>query len=231
MFYLIVAYGLLKAPIIGKYVSIINTLFHEVGHAIASFSTGGKVEKIELLASAEGTAWSSSRFWIGRVFTSLAGYVASSLTALLFLSFIYTENYFLLLATLIFIVAFSFVFWIRNLYGFIWVITATFISWSLLKLNNTFLTENFLLLITAIIFIESIRSSFVIMKLSFTQPKDAGDATSLWRSILIIPPQIWGMFFFLQSLAFGAIGILLFLDNESVVEIVNTVTNILTYQF
>lgn len=208
--FIIIAFILLKIPVIGKYVAVVNTLIHEVGHALVSKLTFGSVDKIELFSNTEGTAWSSSRFWIGRVLTSLAGYPAASATGFLFLYLIYNQKYIYVLIILLVVLIFSFIFWIRNLYGLFWVITFSAFIVALIMYNNTILTENVLLFITSIIFVESITSAFTILKLSITQPTNAGDATNLWKSIIFIPSPVWGVLFFSQSLVFGYMGIKLF---------------------
>ena len=71
--FLLLAFILLKVPVLGKYVSVVYTVFHEFGHALVSKLTGGHIEKIELFHNSEGVAWSSNRFWLGRVLTGLAG--------------------------------------------------------------------------------------------------------------------------------------------------------------
>lgn len=209
--FIIIAFILVKLPVVGRYVAVVNTLIHEVGHALAAKLTFGKVEKIELFANTEGTAWSSSRFWIGRVITSLAGYPTASATGFLLLYLIYNQKYLYVLIILLSFLIISFIFWIRNLYGLFWVITfSAFIVW-LIVYNNVTLTENVLLFITSIVFVESITSAFTILKLSISQPGNAGDATSVWKSIIFIPPQVWGVLFFSQSLFFGYLGISLYI--------------------
>lgn len=211
IFFIVIAVILLNIKVIGKYVAIVNTLFHEVGHALMAMLTFGKVEKIELFANTEGTAWSSSRFWIGRVLTSLAGYPAASATGLLFLYLISNQKYLYVFIILIAVLLLSLIFWIRNLYGFFWVVTFSSLFVVLIWYGNVTLAENVLLLITSIIFVESITSAFTILKLSFTKPTDAGDTTSLWKSIIFIPSPVWGILFFAQSLVIGYLGINLFI--------------------
>lgn len=174
--------------------------------------TFGKVEKIELFANTEGTAWSTSRFWIGRVLTSLAGYPAASATAFLFLYLISNQNYFYVFVIIVFVMVFSLIFWIRNFYGAFWVITFTATFVTLIWYGNQTLNENILLFITSIILVESVFSAFDILKLSFMKPTDAGDTTNLWKSIIFIPSPVWGILFFVQSLAFGYLGINLFIQ-------------------
>jgi len=209
--FIVIAYVFLKLPIFGKYVSVVNTLFHEVGHALMALLTGGQVEKIELFSNSEGVAWSSNRFWLGRVLTSLAGYPTASATSFLFLYLISKGDYIYVFIILIAVLVFSFIFWIRNLYGLLWVITFTALFTLLALYGSEVLVSNILLIITSIIFVESITTSFDILKLSFSQPTRAGDATSLWKSIIFIPSPIWGVLFFVQSIVFGTLGVSLFL--------------------
>lgn len=207
VFYIIISSILLYIPIVGKYLSIINTLFHEAGHAIVAKLTFGKIEKIELFSNTEGLAWTSSPFWIGRVFTSFAGYPAASATSFLFLYFISKHEYFYLFIILCFVIVFSLIFWIRNIYGVLWAISSLGLIYYLITNGNEEIIKAVLLMITTILFFESLKSAFIILKLSFKQPMDAGDATSLWKSILFIPPQVWGIVFFLQALVFSCMGL------------------------
>lgn len=203
---------LLKTPVVGKYLGVLNTLIHEVGHAVISIVTGGKVEKISLFVNTEGAAWSSNRFWIGRILTSLAGYPASSLTALLFIYLLKEEKYLYILFVILFISTFSIIFWIRNLYGFLW--TFSFVSllvWIITSSYVEYLGVIFFL-ITAIVLVDSILASFDILKLSFKQPMNAGDATGACRSLIFVPPQVWGVMFFLQSVIVGLIGVKMYIS-------------------
>lgn len=49
------------------------------------------------------------------------------------------------------------------------------------------------------VFVQSIISAFVILKLSVTDRKNAGDATNL-ANITFIPTLVWGTLFFVQSI-------------------------------
>lgn len=211
MLFVALVYGLKKVPIVGKYISVYNTLIHEVGHALAAIFTGGRVNKIKLFMSAEGVAQHQSRFWLGTLITSFAGYPTSSATTLLFIYFIVIERYdiVLMISTALFLI--SFIFWVRNTYGMIWLVSFSAIFASLLWLDITVLNQYIVYFLTAILFVESIRTAFEILILSFKSPNDAGDATSMWKSAIIIPPQLWGLFFYGLSLFAGYLGIQLFL--------------------
>ena len=201
--FIIMAILLTKLPIAGKYFAIVNTLIHEVGHQLASIITFGKAHKIQLFANTEGLAFSSHRFWIGRFITALAGYVFSSFMAAIFFFLIYKGRYDLVIYILLAILAISMIFWIRNWYGFFWILTfsAGFV-WLLWKAEGPII-EYVVLFLVSILLVESITSAFGIMYLSFKVPAQAGDATSLAQLTYLIPTQIWGILFFGQSLYFG----------------------------
>jgi hypothetical protein len=207
LLFLLIAIVLTKMPIAGKYFAVANTLIHEVGHQLASILTFGKPHKISLFSNTEGLAFSSHRFWLGKFITSLAGYVFSSFMACTFLFLISKGRYDIVIYIFLTILGVSMLFWVRNLYGFFWILTfsAGFV-WLLWKANGPII-EYVVLLLVSIIFIESITSAFEVMYLSFKTPLQAGDATSLARHTFVIPAQIWGIFFFIQSLYFGWLGL------------------------
>lgn len=209
--FLILAFILLKVPVLGKYVSVVYTVFHEFGHALVSKLTGGHIEKIELFHNSEGVAWSSNRFWLGRVLTGLAGYPFASAISYLFLYLIDKQMYNYVYVILLSIIVFSLIFWVRNIYGLLWSVTAVGLLWGLANLENTLIIENILFLIIAVVVVEAIISSFTIFKLSIYQPFNAGDATLLWKSIIFIPAPIWGALFSFQSIMFGYLGLRIFL--------------------
>lgn len=204
--FIALAFILLRVPVLGKYLAVINTLIHEMGHALVALITGGRVEKIELFANTEGTAWTRNHR-LGRLFISAAGYPFASGIAWLFLYLIYNENYAVILIILASVLVISFLLWIRNIYGFLWVVTFGAFFAVMFWLDDLTLIENVLLVVTAVVFVESITTAFTIMVMSFRTPKRAGDATNLERTTFIVPAQIWGTLFFVQSLLFAWNGI------------------------
>lgn len=200
--FIVAAFFLLNVKVVGPYLSIVNTLFHEFGHALAAILTFGKIDRIELFSNTEGTAWTSNPYWIGRVITSFSGYPFASAISFLFMYYLNVGNYLHILIIIALVVIFSLIFWIRNLYGFLWSISSIVALYFLVMYGSDFWIEKILFLIVSLMFVESIKSSWTILKLSFKQPLDAGDATNMWKSIVLIPPQVWGVLFFLQSVLF-----------------------------
>lgn len=201
--FLVLAIILTKLPIAGKYFAVANTLIHEVGHQLASILTLGKAHEIHLFSNTEGVAYSSHQFWIGKFITGLAGYVFSSFMACTFFFLIFKGRYSVVIYILLAILGVSLLFWVRNVYGFFWIITFTAAFVWLLWKAEGLIIEYVVLFLVSIIFIESITSAFEIMYISFKTPLQAGDATSLARLTLLIPAQAWGILFFVQALYFG----------------------------
>lgn len=204
---------LLSLPVIRKYVAVINTMIHEAGHAVASKLTGGEVVKINLRMNTEGTAWSRNGY-LGGIIVSAAGYPAASLFAFsMLLLFKHGLIMTAAVAYLAIIVGMG-ILWVRNLYGIIWVTSIT------LSMVALFLADQYynwdampymLLVVVMIVLVQSVVSAFHIMLISFKTPRNAGDASSLARAVKIIPPQAFGVLFFLQSIIFLILSIRLFI--------------------
>lgn len=205
--FIILAVILTQMPIIGKYFSIVNTLIHETGHSIIAIVTGGRVESVSLFSNTEGATLSSYQYWIGGFLTGVAGYVFSSFMAFLFMILIYKRKSGYVLSILLGILLVSLLFWIRNPFGLFWVITVIIgFSFVLVKGSKTVL--NYVaLFITSLLLVESVTSAFEIMYLGFVSSGSAGDATNLAKLTLIIPTQVWGILFFIQSLFFARLGL------------------------
>lgn len=205
--YLVIAVIITSIPILGRYVSMVATLIHEFGHGLAAILCGGRLKQIHLYANTEGVALTTHTDWFSKFLTSLAGYIFTSVFGLLSIWIISIGATKLLIFIYLCVLVLTLLLWIRNFYGFIWIISFAGLFLLLLIYANDFYIEHILLLLTCIIYIESIKSAFIIMYLSFKQPQEAGDTTSLKEITKLIPTCIWGILFFVQSLYFGWQGI------------------------
>jgi len=200
---LIVTFFVLRIPVIGKYLRVVNTMIHESGHALAALLTSGKVYSISLFTNTEGLAITGSRHWFGRVTVAISGYTFSSFFA--FLTFyLYSQDKYELIVYILggFCLANLLFLWVRNLYGIVWLVSFTGILW----LSNHFLTHHamayFILFVISILLSESVSSAFTILRLSIKEPTRAGDAKSM-RDATYLPTVFWGIIFFAQSLLFA----------------------------
>lgn len=197
--HIILAYVVTLIPIIGKYFAALNTMFHEDGHALSSMLLGGRVKRISLFSNTEGEAITASRFWIGRVITSYAGYTFSSLIAFVCFFLISVGEVKYVLYGFIGFAVVNLVLWVRNFYGIIWLISFISLCGVLLYYGSENLQIFITFFLSAIILTQSVSTAFIILVLSFKDSKNAGDATNLAKHTFIVPAFIWGMLFFGQS--------------------------------
>lgn len=177
----------------------VNTLIHELSHALATLVLSGKVMYIHLFSDQSGVTLSSyTSVWKG-IPISLAGYTGSALfTVLLFFLFAHRK----VKAGLIVIAALALLgllLFVRNSYGMIW--SGGFIAITILVFIAAppWLRNGYYLLIAFICLVESVLSSLTILSLSFLNPSAAGDAANL-SEYTQVPAFVWAIFFALFSL-------------------------------
>ena len=78
---LVVAFLLPRLPVVGKFFNIINTLIHELGHALMSLLLHGKVMKIQIFQDTSGVTTTKSDSKFKSTLVSLAGYPFASVMA------------------------------------------------------------------------------------------------------------------------------------------------------
>ena len=204
--FLLFAFLLIHVPLFGSYIKIINTLIHESGHAMIALLSG-KVERISLFMNSEGVTYSSQSTWIGSFVTSLAGYIFASFMAFLSFLFIGKNKQTIFIDILLGFIFLNLIFWVRNPYGIFWLCSFAVGFLFLLIKGSQNVRDHSLLLIASILLVDSVNSAFEILYISFSQPYAAGDAANLARLTVIIPAQIWGIFFFLQAIWFCYFGL------------------------
>lgn len=194
VYYVIGAFLLGVIPVAGKYVAVINTFLHEVGHALMAHLLGGRVQSISLFANTEGTAVTAHSGRLSRNFTAFAGYPFASFCGFVMVWAIKNgySSYILLGWCSLLIIAF--ILWIRNLYGFFWSASFGIMTYYVMFKNETFKVP-FVYFITAVVVVQSVISALTIFYLSITRPDDSGDAANLARATVVIPAFVWGMVF------------------------------------
>lgn len=184
---------------IGMSVAIANTMVHESCHAIMSLVTGGRIRGVSLSADTSGLAETTSNSRIAKILVSYAGYTGSSLVAVGLFYLLYLGKYEWIIYFFIVLSAINWLFWVRNLFGFLWL--TAFIGMMVFFLYKHFevLLVHISILLTCTVLVQSIVSAFVILKVSITDRRNAGDATNLAR-FTFIPTLVWGALFFVQSI-------------------------------
>ncbi|WP_445488684.1 M50 family metallopeptidase [Niallia sp. 03133] len=188
-------------PIIGRYIALINTLIHEVCHVIAAIFTGQKLRlrhKINLHYDSSGIAITQIDSWLGQIVVAYMGYTGASLATYGFF-YLLSKHYYTAILYIFLTVAFlSTILWIRNIYGFVWILSfIVIVCWIIYK-DNSFFIVNISIFLSCVMLVQSVLTAFIIFKTSIQQRKHAGDATALAKATKI-PAVIWGTLFFSQS--------------------------------
>ena len=195
---------LLLIPYINRVFKTLYTLIHEFFHAFTSILTSGKVEKIELYKNNEGIALTKSSNRFSAILISLSGYILSSIFAWSLSYLIINKNYIYILYLLIIISTISLIFFVRNLYGIIWIICCLSILILTLFYKNTNTIYYSSIFYTSILLIESFISPFILMYIYLKFSK-SGDAENL-KKITKIPAIIWILCFIIFSSYFFYLG-------------------------
>lgn len=199
---LLAAFVMMRIPLFGKYLMLVDTMIHESGHALMALLTNGKVVSMSLFMNTEGLTWTYSASVIGQILTSLAGYLFSSLAAYLFFSMLKREQHQLICYILLVFVGADLLLWVRNLYGIIWLVTFGALLVLLLRAKRGKFVRYGMLFLCGIVLVDSVWSALQVLELSLFSPYAAGDASNLSHYALL-PTFVWGLFFFAQSLFFG----------------------------
>ncbi len=184
----------------------VNTLVHELAHAMAALVLQGSVMEIHLFEDQSGVTYTSFQEGWMLIPIALAGYIGASLfTFVLF--FLYTKEQIkggLILVAVLAAAALSL--FIRNRYGMAWSIGFVVITTIIAIWGSNWLSKGFYLLIAFLCLVESVVSSFVILYLAIMDPSAAGDATSLSQTTNT-PAFVWGFLFVAVSLWFAKLSI------------------------
>lgn len=214
--YLIIAFVLSNIPLINSFinvntriskvihaigmgVAIANTMIHESCHSLMAILTGDRIKGVSLSADTSGLAETTSNSRVARILVSYAGYTGSSLVAVGLFYLLYHGKYEWIIYFFILLSAFNWLFWVRNLFGFLWLTAFISMMVFLLYKHYEVLLVHISILLSCMVLVQSIISTFVILKLSVTDRKNAGDATNLAK-FTFIPTLVWGTLFFVQSL-------------------------------
>ena len=212
LFYVLVAFSLIisRVPVVGKFIKCVNTLIHESGHAFAALLTSGSVLKVELFSDTSGSATTTSSSWLAKVVVSLAGYPFSSAVSFGLFYLVKHNQFSLILYFLIALALINLLFWVRNLYGIIWILVFGSLCGGVIYLNNQNLTLAWIVMVCTIVFSDAFISSLELLYLSVSQPKKSSDAVNLAK-ISWFPAFVWALVFVAQAGLFGYYSVMLFL--------------------
>ncbi|NIK78822.1 branched-subunit amino acid transport protein AzlD [Paenibacillus castaneae] len=177
----------------------VNTLVHELSHALVALMLKGSVMHIYLFADQSGVTYTSyADNWM-LIPIALAGYIGSALFTLLLFVMQAKGKFRAGLALIALAAGSALALFIRNDYGMAWCAGFTLLTAIIYAWAPNWLRKGYYLLIAFICLVESIISPIILLVLALTDPASAGDAASL-SSITFLPAFVWAAVFTVFSL-------------------------------
>jgi hypothetical protein len=183
-----------RIPHVGKFFRVINTMFHETGHALAAIATSGSVLKVELFSDLSGLAKTTSGGWFSRVFVSLAGYMFASAIAWLFFFLMNTGLYTIALWIMLGTGILNLIFFVRNSYGIFWLLCFSTLTGVTIYYNNALAQKLYVTAFSMLLLGDSVISAFELFIIALRKPKEAGDARNL-KEVTKLPTIVWALLF------------------------------------
>lgn len=194
VFYMILVMSLVinRLPIIGTFFRTVNTLLHESGHALGAILTSGEVMKIDILKNTAGMTETKSKGKLSAFIVSFAGYPFAALASSFMVIMSLKGNHAFVLYLLFSVVTINLLFFVRNLYGVLWLIFFASLLTLLVWLDNELFSKLLLLCVSMIAFTETFTSTLVVGVLGLTTPRKAGDLFNMQR-MSGVPAGFWAL--------------------------------------
>ncbi|MBA9087890.1 hypothetical protein FHR92_004383 [Fontibacillus solani] len=172
---------------------ILDTMIHELGHAVMTLLMSGSVLRIELNPDHSGVTYSMLSAGWSQVAVSLSGYISASLFAIALFYGYHKQKQTIGLVIISILAITMIIFFVRSGYGLWWLII--FIIVNLLFYFIGGRIQNFYYLLLSFLCLEeSVMGPITLLLRSFTQPDHAGDATNLANTTMI-PAFAWALLF------------------------------------
>ena len=201
IFYALIAAALLcvTIPGVGIAFKTVNTLVHEMGHAVVGLLFQGTVYRMELRTDASGSATIKSKNKLSVLLSGIAGYAGSAILSYFFFRWYAQGNLRLIFWILGIAGVTALLLWVRNLYGVLWLLVFVAIQGAALFLIPGPWDKYLCLFLIGLIWVENLRCVLYLTGLSFSQSKKAGDA-SLLHKMIGLPTFLWALLFLAFSL-------------------------------
>ena len=203
----VIVFALVFLPKIGKITQYVSTLFHEVGHVVGSFVTGGGASSIKLHKDTSGVAGTTHRVgaggFVSRTFTVLSGYATPvNLGAILVgLSFTEWVNVGIGIICLFSIIAFLL---IRNLFGLLVTVSFLGLLAFLVFIPTPLTFSNIVLFFGALVFLNGVKDVYQIAPYTFKKTIDENNLSDfhILATDSIFPAKVWFVIFIIGEMIF-----------------------------
>lgn len=187
---------------------IMDTMIHELGHAVTTLLVSGRVLSIELNPDHSGTTFSILASGFSTIIVSLSGYISASLFAVL-MFYGYAKRKqgegLLIISGIALLMILLFV---RNSYGVMWLSIFIVITLVFYFLGRR-IRNAYYLLLAFLTLEESVMGPFSLFLYAIRQPSRAGDAANL-ANATVVPAALWALLFLLFALWCARLALQLF---------------------
>lgn len=195
---LLVSFVLTRLIPFSSYFRNMNTMIHELGHAIAALLTSGEVYQIVMNADHSGVTYAAVTSEWSAFVVGIAGYPVGSLLAVaLFYMYYRTWQKRGLLYLSLFAMI-MLVFFVHGGFGIGWLTGFILLNLFMLLLGRTVRGIYFLLL-AFLTLEESVWGTVNLLLLAWLEPTTAGDAANL-AALTGVPAVVWAFGFLIFSL-------------------------------
>jgi len=191
----------------------VDTMVHELGHAVVTLLLSGKVLYIELYSNHGGVTYSYIERGWKTIPLGLAGYMTASLFAMLLFSLYGKGKLTVGYVAMSLLAVVSLAFFVRNMYGVLWLIGFLIVNGIAMLAPYSGLRKFYYLLVAFICLEESVLGPLNLTVLSLVSPGRAGDAAGLSRST-DVPAVVWSLLFVLVSLLCARKAIVCFVGRD-----------------
>ncbi|MCK8487717.1 M50 family metallopeptidase [Paenibacillus sp. MBLB2552] len=172
---------------------MLDTMVHELGHAIVTLFASGQVLRIELHPDHSGVTYSVLASGWSQLAVSLAGYISASLFAIAMFFGYSRQNQAAGLVLISILALASLLLFVRSGYGRGWLILFVLINGAFFLLGGRI--RNFYYLLLAFLCLEeSVMGPVTLLLNSIVSPSQAGDATNL-AQLTGVSPLVWSLIF------------------------------------
>lgn len=201
VFYAIIASSLLATnlPGTGIIFRTVNTLVHEMGHAVVCLLFQGTVYRMELRTDASGSATIKNKNKFSVLLAGISGYGSSAVLSFFLFQYHAQGNPRAIFWILGITGIIALLLWIRNLYGILWLLFFIALQGAALFLMPKPWPQYLSLFLTALIWVENLRCTLYLIGLSLSRSPKAGDASLLHKTIGL-PTFFWALLFLAISL-------------------------------
>lgn len=186
----------------------VDTMIHELGHALVTLLLSGRVMRIELNSDHSGVTYSVLSPGWSSILVSLAGYtLAAAFALLLFLGYNRRKQSAGLIAVIA-VALLMIIFFVHSGFGVWWLSLFIIISGALYLRGPT--VRNFYYLLLAFLGLEeSVMGPVTLVLAALRSPGQAGDASNLSR-MTPLPAVFWAAIFLLFALWCASVSLRLF---------------------